>query len=409
MNLALLGFDDTTIPLARAAAASGHAIVSMCEVEGHGPQLPALVPHARRLDHWESLLAARDVDAVIVARGKDEEQRVEQLRKLIQAGVPLLVAHPVCRSMLSAYELDMIRCETRSVILPFLPARWHAATDRLARLTDPVADGGIAPLAELIFVRALPDRRKDEVTAWFARDMDLVRAVCGELDRLSSMAPHGDANPYANLGVQLSGPAGVLVRWSVEPTEGKPAAQLTLRGENGKAVLEMPPAAEGVEASWGLALSTAAGTTSETFPPWDAASAALERLAHALAGGTVAPTWVDACRSIELAETIDRSLAKGRTIDLYYEDHNEEATFKGTMTSLGCGLLVVSLVSVVVAAVAAQMGMRWAGYWLYVLAGVFGLFLLLQLLKLVCVGRPSAAALSGETTAEAASTLPPAR
>ena len=65
-------------------------------------------------------------------------------------------------------------------------------------------------------------------------------------------------------------------------------------------------------------------------------------------------------RTVELAETIDTSLARGRTIDLHREDFTDIGTFKGTMTSLGCGLLMVGLALTVFVAVAggvaAQMG-----------------------------------------------------
>src|SRR5262249_13271923 len=111
---------------------------------------------------------------------------------------------------------------------------------------------------------------------------------------------------------------------------------------------------------------------------------AVAQLELALAGRPSVPTWPDACRDVELSEAIARSLTKGRTIELHDEEHSEHGTFKGTMTSVGCGLLVASLVVLLVAAALAQItGQSIFGYAPYFILGMLGLFLLVQSLKLV--------------------------
>ena len=125
----------------------------------------------------------------------------------------------------------------------------------------------------------------------------------------------------------------------------------------------MPPAN-----SWRLELRSTTTTlpfTSKDYPSWNPAAAAIETLAAAVEGEQVAPSWSDAARTVELAETVDTSLARGRTIDLHREDFTDIGTFKGTMTSLGCGLLIVGLALTVFVAVAggvaAQNGMESIG------------------------------------------------
>jgi myo-inositol 2-dehydrogenase/D-chiro-inositol 1-dehydrogenase len=95
------------------------------------------------------------------------------------------------------------------------------------------------------------------------------------------------------------------------------------------------------------------------------------------------PTWLDACRSVELAETIARSLKRGRTIELHYEDFSEQSTFKGMMTSLGCGLLVAALFIMLLAAVGGRLGLPFARHWVTLLLLLLGSFLALQALRLV--------------------------
>ena len=51
--------------------------------------------------------------------------------------------------------------------------------------------------------------------------------------------------------------------------------------------------------------------------------------------------WLAACRDQEAAEAVDRSLARGRTIELFNEEHTEEESFKSVMAMGGCLLLVI--------------------------------------------------------------------
>ncbi len=189
---------------------------------------------------------------------------------------------------------------------------------------------------------------------------------------------------YASLGVQMSGPSGMAARWSVVPATA-PGAKLVLVGSSGRATVEIASADE----PWSIELVAGGERRRQTFEAWNPAAAALDQLTRALDGAAVEPTWVDAARSVELADTIDRSLHRGRTIELYYEDHSEEGTFKGLMTSLGCGLLVFAMALVVVVSVAEQLGVPNTRFWPYALLGGLGAFLILQLLVFVFRRKPA--------------------
>jgi hypothetical protein len=106
----------------------------------------------------------------------------------------------------------------------------------------------------------------------------------------------------------------------------------------------------------------------------------------------IAPAaWADAARAIELADTVPRSLAKGRAIDLHQEEFSEIGTFRGTMASLGCGLVLATLMLLVLATlvggIAREAGWEWgeriAGIWPYIVLTVLGAFLALQILPLL--------------------------
>ena len=53
---------------------------------------------------------------VMLALGRgtaSAELRAEQLKRLVTDAIPILVVHPICDSVLTYYEIDMIRRETR--------------------------------------------------------------------------------------------------------------------------------------------------------------------------------------------------------------------------------------------------------------------------------------------------------
>ncbi len=397
MRLALLGADADTPAIATAIAGRREdKLLAVCECQG-SELARALAKRgllAAEIDNWETLLDSEFVDAVVVAYSPDEDRRAEQLRKFAQAAMPVLATHPLFSSMIVYYELDMICRDTQGILLPYLPDRWHPAIVELARLCQPQTDGPIGQVEQLIFERHLVDRGKAAVRRQFASDVDLLRAIGGEVARMHAMGPSIESASYANLTVQMSGASSLLVRWSLAPAEEHPSGRLTLVGSAGRAVVTTASDAGPAEAGpWGFELSVAGSRLERQLDrDWNPAGQALDGLARAIAGEAVKPDWVDAARSAELTETIDRSLKRGRTIELYYEEYSEASTFKGTMAAVGCCLLVVGLAAVVVVGVLEDFLRRHVPLipkWPYVLLGVLGLFLALQLLLLALKREPA--------------------
>ena len=86
-------------------------------------------------------------------------------------------------------------------------------------------------------------------------------------------------------------------------------------------------------------------------------------------------SWQDEVRCLELDDAARRSVEKRRASTLEYQEASEEAGFKGTMTLVGCGMLWVSLLLLILS--------RWVPWLGWLIAPVFGFFLLLQLLRWV--------------------------
>ena len=401
MKLGLLGSDPQTLAVAAAAVAAGDAIGPAVGIAADLPENCGEIDR-HPVEQWQLLLEAERCDAVLVAIEGWNDERAEQVRTLVQAGRPLLLNHPACLSMLWAYELDMILADSAASIVPFLPARRHPLIIQLRQFIEQsIAGGGpFGSLETLQFERRQADRSRDAVLASLARDADLIRVLVGEPARLMALGSGGDA-AWATLAIGFSGPDQLPARWQV----AKGAVEeltIELICATGRLRIDVPGDLNGC---WQLSqLPDAAGqplpldhpTDSENFDP---AAVMLETLRRQLIGTAdsgvdetiAAASWADAARTIELAETVPRSLTKGRAIDLHQEEFSELGTFRGTMASLGCGIIMAgllllflaTLVGGVAQAAGWEFGERLASMWPYVILVTLLLFLSLQLLPLL--------------------------
>jgi myo-inositol 2-dehydrogenase/D-chiro-inositol 1-dehydrogenase len=395
MRLGLLGSDARIAEVAAAAVRRGDRLVAGFDVpEGSlgGLQVPPL-------GSWDRLLDAAVCDAVLVGADGWDDSRAQAVRTLVQAGRPLVLAQPLELSMLWAYELDMIRRDTGSLLVPCLPDRLHPFIMRLQEVIAATLAGvgDLGTVESLHFERRLIDRSRTTVLAQLSRDADLVRALAGDPARLSTLGGPDPDSAWSTLAVGLTGPTQLPVRWQVAPA-GDPGLTIRLQATQGSIVIEAPDDASRPWTWTGVGADRANFDRGATvLGMLDAARGNATEPAAALP----AATWADAARAIELAETVPRSLARGRSIDLHREEFTEMGTFRGTMASLGCGLIMLALMVIIfatlVAGVAREFGWSLVGTiadsWPAIVLGALGLFLLLQLLPLLigATGRPPGA------------------
>ena len=383
MRLALLGIDDETLALARAAKQSGqHQVVWLCEVSNELiAEFPELIPS----NDWQELLEGPFVGAVIVARSDDEDALATRLRLLAQADISLFVSHPASDSPLFYHELDMIRQDTGVRLFPYVRDRWHPFVVELGKQ---LRSGDAATKVEQITLeRALANRSESNVMQQFMRDVCVLRAVCGELDRVSALPGADPTSTFANLAVQMTGKAGIPVRWMVGPVVDRPTGRLSLSTADGPLTIDMKDDAH----AWHWTGPETFAPPSQTIDDNSPQVAALDMLTDAVCDKLVDCSWNDACRSVELADAVEQSLRRGRAIQLHDEVYTEAGVFKGLMGMAGCGLLLLGLVIVVlgttIGALLNRMGFEAgamvAGWWPYALFTVFAGFLALQLLRLV--------------------------
>jgi predicted dehydrogenase len=385
-RLAILGADATTLALAKVVSSrTDLEITHLCDPSSAmdtriAELLAAAAREAKPRKDWEALLDPGVVDGVLIAHGNDDERRSDQLRKFAQAAVPALISHPVVGDALLLYELDMIRRDTGAIIVPALADRQHPLIRGMISRIH-AETGGLGVIHQCTIERYLTDRSKHAVLQQFAIDVDLLRLLCGELNQVNAMAAANEDAAYRNLIVQLSGSNQIAARWSVLSADrgASPTAKLTIVGGDRQVIVEMSPD----DRSWSLAGMDL--PEQEQPSTWDRHESILQRFLQEVQHRPATPDaadLLDAARAMELAGTIGRSLARRRTIDLYFEEHSEENTFKNTMAAGGCLLLMLGLFALPILAIMARAGVPGIGLWPWIMAGAFGLFVILQLLTL---------------------------
>ena len=410
MRFALLGYDSDAYLLVRWLVDDGqHELMFVIGAGGAANLLLTLIPGVQVRDSWEELLLGSTVDVVIFARGEQtallehglnpDDLRADQLRKLAQAAVPMLVVCPACDAIIG-FEIEMIRRDVGGLIWPYVPGQHHPAIRELACLVERSHDSPLGQLEQVTFDREQSRRDRVSVLQQLSRDFALLRSLVGTLQSVSGSGPARDVGrdplgpklkelpALANLSVALTSESRLPARWSISPPTTGDLGRLTLIGQRGKAILTMP-----AEGDWSLDI--AGDTYSTTNFASDAdLSEVFQQLSQNIqsVAATAASPWISSCRDQEAAEAVDRSLSRGRTIELFNEEHTEEASFKGVMAMGGCLLLACALVIVLFAAVVEglHLPMRnwpvWRLWPVYLLAAI-GLFLLLQLFRLA-VKRP---------------------
>jgi predicted dehydrogenase len=366
MNFLILGDGPDEQAWADAIASTpGHAVIAL--FPGFANRLDQ--PHARDMD---DALAASGLEAAII--GGAPEFRAEALRRVAAIGLPAICLHPPGPDSEAYYQVAMSRAETGAVLVPDLPLRLHPG---LEELRQAFASGAVGEFRGL----RLEASSHGGVNEAFSRVVDAVRALLGEVEAVTATG-EPDA-PGAELIVQLR--CAQSRRAEVRVTSSAPSPlRLTLSGSAGARTLELPGNSSG--ASRLVSRANDGTETAHPLDPWDPHAAILSTLTQAVASRPVHPDLLDGTRAMEVAEGVARSLRRGRTVELHYEEISEEGTFKSVMTSFGCLILLSILVVLPLALVGPALGMPWTVYVAYVIPPLLVGFALLQLFRFAARG-----------------------
>lgn len=359
LRLAILGCDDDVMEVCRAAHESGEGIVVAAydarnEAFDHRATLLARFPAITFENEWEALLVRDDIDVVVISGANpaaDGEspartRRAEQLKKLAQEKVPLLVAHPACEPII-ALEVEMIRSDVGGVIVPMTARSRHPAVDELARAIDdaPAEGESDADADQIVLTRRLNDRTRGNVLRWLTQDFETLKRLIGPIVKLSAVGPalptgedvmnRPKRTPsLAQLVVSIQGESKRVARWIVEP--GETSATLAIDRGHQRWRLDMPESD-----GWSLASPDQLATRGDANNDWGGKH--LATLREAIAGGGDS-RWFEAARTLDAVASIDSALSRGRSIEFHNDEISEQSSFKAVMAVWGCLLLVGTVV-----------------------------------------------------------------
>lgn len=388
MKLALLGADDETIALvAELAKYPDHQLVAAHQIpEPYVDRLRELAPNVELRDNWEALLHESVAHALIVAAHSQlapeaREQRAEQLRKLTQAGFPMLATVPACEAIIG-FELEMIRRDVNGILIPYhLDFCDPVLRDLMDQLQSHSGDFFSSPLEQVIMERQLASRDLSLLRHQLNRDTALIRQLTGGIARVSGLGQAFSAGtgPF-HLTVNFDSPEKTLCSWTLSTTDQPYLARLTLVMAQGQRSLRQSPETRGWawEEPTGDSLPPSENRTpavpptrcmldhflgllpqtedkspsAKTASPEERVVSSEPPLGTLSSPSNAYPlTWMDACRSQEAAETVERAVSRGRTIELFNEEHSEEGTFKGLMAAGSCSILMLTLFVLVVGSI----------------------------------------------------------
>jgi hypothetical protein len=326
-------------------------------------------------------------DALIVGRGDAPPAlRGEQVSLLAKNGIALLTTFPLVDSVLSYYEIDMAQQESRALVRHFNPAIQKQPIVEQCSQWILTRHPLLGKIEQVVWERPLADRSREQVLWHFARDVQLLSQVAGRLNRLGALGSPDQEATYAGLSVQILGQQKLPVRWSVEPIDGQQQPRLSLIAEQGKFTVRFDDSGRAVQTE----LNHAGQKELAELEPCDPAASAVADFVEALENKDAnLSTWSDALRAMELADTIEISLRRGRMIDVHAQQLSEELSFRGTMSAVGCGvLLILPPFLLALGWLGGLLGLPVAHYWPHGLLALLAVFLLFQLLTKLLLSAP---------------------
>lgn len=330
VSFALLGDDPRVLPLIEAIGRKKDLQLT------HGVALAeqtaavmALAPQVNLLGDVDELLTLPTSTVLILATA--DEHALFVAKRLAGDGHPLLLFPRRAHGDGFAYELLLVRDETA---VPLFAAS--------AMITDPqitkVLAGDVQPIQHLQFERTLQPADNSSLlspvdieTAMIA-DLPVLLRLGGAFTRVTAVHSHVGESGIATATLTLAGENVPDTLWTLKPTTSQPVWTLRISRESVTQEIQGDALNNGEQTGNALLQSFLS-----TLPVGSSA------------GATVAKprehrqSWNELIAVYEILDASRRSLRRGRTIELHYEETSERSQFKTQMTAIGCGVLLLTM------------------------------------------------------------------
>ena len=330
MKFAIAGNNPTAIDVLRELAGSSEHVLSRCALSGElaaavsGSGIPVLLAAT-----VEDALLAGDVDVVVVAID-DLDESLRIVRAAVQADRHVVVIPPAFCSPAYSFELHLILDECQRGILPLLPRT--ALTEIPLSAADLRLE--VQATRQLSVDVPLHNSTKSALRSALICGLDYLSASGFRFTQVTAL----EAN--APDGSLLSR----LITLSAATTADKPLPP---------AMLTMKPAPV---PQTDIVLQIVRGDGTTQGVPIVRAAKVLDRITTICQSRELCGKWMESFSvTLELAEAVDKSLRRRRTVDVHFDSGSEKGVFKSQMTAIGCGVLTFMMLGMVAYLILAQL------------------------------------------------------
>jgi len=331
MKFCVIGTNRAAISLLSELAGSTEFSLSACAVDGALLDAVANSGISLRLaSSPEEAMLEPGVDVVVVALD-DPEEILRLCRAASQAERHVVVIPPDSVSPAFSFELHLIFDESPRCIIP-LTGRF-----RLAELNPESRELSLDPSQTLQLALELPasDALQATIRSAVQQGLDVLSASgfrYTQVTALESLAPDGS---FLSRLITLNSHSSA--------DRILPPATLTLK-----------PAAMMGSQKTELRIIRSDGTTQSTSI--SESPEMLPRIACLSSNRAACSGWMESfSATLELAEAVEKSLRRRRTVDVHFDTGSERGVFKSQMTAIGCGVLMFMMLGMVAYLIVAQL------------------------------------------------------
>lgn len=351
MRFALLCDDPAVEPIVKrlTEGAGNHRLAYIAGKPPFSVAATGTAASVKFVDHWEDLLTARDLDAVII--GGSSALILDGAKQLSTASIPLFFVPRSSQGSTFIYELSLIRDDNR---VPLVPMQWYRYDAAAIEMKAEIDSGKLGQIQFLQVIRTRSGASAStpislaDVDAELLLDVDLLRWMMGDYDQVTCLRTGATTDGVLMQNVVLAGRTLPEANWSIAPAAGADQWLLTVRGDRGTATLRR-------EAGSYRFASESDGRQVEGDPT-DSVQHAIDAFVEVIGkplkkdatSAAIDRGWADLVKCFETVDATHRSIRRKRTIELHFEPMSERAIFKTQMTAIGCGMLVATLLLLLV-------------------------------------------------------------
>lgn len=342
MKFALLGWNPAVRQLLTAIAASpGDSLIAAAEISVDAVQdLISISADTRVIGDRHGLLGELKVDAFLVVGSA--EPILDGARQLAADGRPVVLIPEAAQGTAFLYELTLIQNDNGVPLIPIPALKLRPAARRLKQTID------AGDLGEILLIRI--DRTitaigagvltVQEIDGAMLEDVALLRGLGGNYNHVTAVNSEAPDGGVSLATVTLGGDGLAEATWTARA--GTDEWNLTVTGSSGTAVLQSGDSVD----DWQLEVTRKGESVEVTRDDVSSAGAA-QLSAIVQTPEQLYSDWAEITRCFESVEATHTSIRRRRTIDLYFEAASERSIFKSQMTAVGCGLIMLTLFSLV--------------------------------------------------------------